>query len=199
MNRILSCVNWSFGNFLNFIRNNPFCDTEGPSLRSNILLFAENASILGCWIRLLGPFIAFETGHLCFLILSADLCVRLAEVVDTADVYLAGWVFGQVIHDIVSDIFYCSVATQWQSTYWVWSNMVKKCHCNCISNIFKYLLRKWRAVGVRIYFGIRISHWCFFFDIAQPLYKLGCKNINSFAIVIVALESVTVCKSSGFL
>ena len=114
-------------------------------------------------------------------------------MIDSTNIDLTCWVFGQVIHYIFSHVFNWFETTQWDSTDWVDSNMIKKTNSNCMTNILKYFLGEWWAICVCIYLWSWVSHCCFFFDTSLTSVVFRSQCINSFPIMVITFKCITIC------
>lgn len=141
---------------------------------------------------MLGPWLFLEERCLRLLVVPAHLRVRGAEVVHSAHIDLARRVLGQVVHDVVSHVFYGPIAAQRNAADRVHADVIQKSYSYAFADVFEDLLRKRRTVRVGVYLGIGVRDRSLFFDVALALDELGSQRVDAFAIVIVALQCVAV-------
>jgi len=136
---------------------------------------------------------------LCLRVDLTNLCIRGAEVVDATYVDLAGRVLGKVVHDIISDVLDGPITAQRDSTNRIDTNVVKQSDADGMTYVLKDLLRKWRAVCVRIDFRVRVLHCCIFFDASLLLDELWSQSVDALAVVVIAFKRIAVSDACCFL
>ena len=78
--------------------------------------------------------------------------IRRTEMIHSTYVYLTSRVLCKIVHDVISHVLNGPIATQWNSTYRIYPQMVKQRHGDCMAYVFEYLLGERRAIGIGIYF-----------------------------------------------
>ena len=101
---------------------------------------------------------------LSFIIHFAYLRVCIAEVVDSTNVDLSGWVLLEIVHYVVPHILHGSITTQGDSSYRIYRQVVQKGEAHSLTTIFKHLLNERRTGVVLIKLRRRVRDWSVLFD-----------------------------------
>ena len=177
----------------------PLCNWLDISLLFLVRVFTLRKFLVrACWLslnwllfhcRLGRPSTCYRlrTFHSSVSISLSNFRVRVSEVIGSRDVNISALILLQVYLNVILHVIDISIGTQLNSTHWIFFNQIQNSIAKSSPNIFKYFNVEGRTTVVLVNFWGLICDRNFALYVACSSDHFRRQEINSLAIVIIAL------------